>query len=289
MPLVLQTLSTALMLPSLCNCLGCPTCRYNRTFNFTTSLYIDGMPQSSDHPWLAQPLHRRSPSPQLQLQHVWDEGSFPSFRSTSAVDAVTVCGAQGDGRTDDHAALQKCVDEHDIVLLPKGFYRLSRTLVLSRDGGAIVGVGRTKSVLMATSAGMQAGPLLRVSGRGFVVFQVEYVTLWQIPDVWLLDWQASTGFWRQAHGYRTCDLFSETPPPKVGPSCAGYPKRLAAQSVQLDRALSVISGGGRFYAFYVEDWHYQGPNYRHLSINGSSDGVNIYHINPDCVSTCCYC
>ena len=235
-----------------------------------------------------KPLLNQSPPPFLQSQHVWDEQTFPTFRSTGAIDAVAACGAKGDGQTDDYTTLQKCVDEHDVVVLPKGFYRLSRTLVLSRDHGALVGVGRTSSVLVAGSSSLHAGPVLRVVGRGFVLFQVEYVTLWQIPDVWLLDWQTSTGFWRQAHGYRTCDLFSETPPPKVGPSCAGYPSELRAKSVELDRPLSVIIGGGRFYTFYIEDWHYQGPNYRHLLVDGSTAGVYVYHINPDCVSTNCF-
>lgn len=60
-------------------------------------------------------------------------------------------GAMGDGVTDDWKALQRAVDKFDIVFLPKGFYRLSRPLVLRRTGVSLVGVGRTISFLMPLS------------------------------------------------------------------------------------------------------------------------------------------
>eukprot|EP00041_Stephanoeca_diplocostata_P036042 m.1296769 g.1296769 ORF g.1296769 m.1296769 type:complete len:186 (+) comp24795_c0_seq7:1624-2181(+) len=121
--------------------------------------------------------------------------------------------------------------------------------------------------------------MVRVTAGGVTLHQLGYETFWHIPHVALLDWQGTDGTWRQAHGIRTCDVLALTPRPTIGPSCAGFPER--AKGVPLDRPLSVISGGGRFYAFYIEDWHFQTPNYRHLLINGSRSMVSMYHINPD--------
>lgn len=171
------------------------------------------------------------------------------------------------------------MDKHDIVLLPKGFYRLSKTLVIT--GGALVGVGRTLSVLMAATSGFAGDSLLRVTGSRVILHQLEYATFWHIPNLWLLDWRASDGFWRQAHGIRTCDVLA-FPSPNVGPSCDRFLRRDLAAN--LSHPLSIISGGGRFYTFYVEDWQYQDAGYRHLLINASTVGLSIYHINPDCAT-----
>ena len=254
----------------------------NDTFQFTAPVVNDGKRYTEGEPYLAQPLERALPEPMLCEQHIWDEATFPSFQSRTAANALTDCGAVGDGRTDDHAALQRCVDEHSIVVLPKGFYKLTRTLVLSRPGGSLVGVGRTASVLTVAASGFVGESLLKIVGPNTTLFQLEYISFWRVADVYLLDWQSPSGVWRQAHGYRTCDLFVTDPPPTVGPSCAGYPSAERDKAVALDRPLSVISGGGRFYSFYVEDWHFQGPGYRHLLVNNSHHGVALYHINPDC-------
>lgn len=60
-------------------------------------------------------------------------------------------GVVGNGVTDDWNALQAAVDNFDTVVLPKGFYRLSRPLVLRREGVSLVGVGKTISFLMPLS------------------------------------------------------------------------------------------------------------------------------------------
>lgn len=262
-----------------------PFKKYNQTFRFATPVYLGGRRVSHNHQWLQTPLESMAPPPDLSEQHVWSENTFPTFQSLHAVDAIKYCGAKGDGESDDYFALQRCVDSHDLVVLPKGFYRLSATLVLSRAGAALVGVGRTYSVLAAMSNASFVGPLLRVTSQRVVLFQIEYITFWHLPSIWLLDWQSPTGIWRQSHGYRTCDVVPASNPhsvlpPKVGPSCAGFPNRSFA--VDLDQPLSIISGGGSFYTFYVEDWHYQGAGYRHLLVNGSTAGVKLYHVNPDC-------
>ena len=103
-----------------------------------------------------------SPPPRgLHARHLWS-GTGTTWQRAGAKSALDL-GARGDGVADDWSALQAAVDAHDTVYLPKGFYRLSRPLVLRRDGGALVGVGRTLSFLMPLSAGF-APPAPRASG-----------------------------------------------------------------------------------------------------------------------------
>jgi hypothetical protein len=55
----------------------------------------------------------------LLAKHGWDDAAFPSFEDEGSVNALLQCGVKGDGSTDDVTALQACVDEHDVVFLPK--------------------------------------------------------------------------------------------------------------------------------------------------------------------------
>ena len=85
-------------------------------------------------------------------RHMWPADGGATWQTAGAVNVLLdAVGAVGDGVADDHAALQAALDAHDVVVLPKGFYRLSRPLVLARPGGALVGVGRTLSILMPLS------------------------------------------------------------------------------------------------------------------------------------------
>eukprot|EP00935_MAST-01C_sp_MAST-1C-sp1_P001133 g1133.t1 len=45
--------------------------------------------------------------------------------------------------------------------------------------------------------------------------------------------------------------------------------------------MTVISGGGSFYSFYIETCQYQTPHYRHLLVNESATGLFFYHVNPE--------
>ena len=71
------------------------------------------------------------PSDVLAQHNIWDEATFPNFEAASTANAISECGAKGDGVTDDHPALMECLRKHADVFLPKGYYRLSNTLELN--------------------------------------------------------------------------------------------------------------------------------------------------------------
>ena len=95
---------------------------------------------------------------------MWINGGV-TWQSKGAV-SVLDAGAAGDGVTDDWAAIQGCVDKHEICVLPQGFYRVSRPVVLRKAGVSLVGVGRTISFIMPISEPKRGSPFLGGSERG---------------------------------------------------------------------------------------------------------------------------
>ena len=109
----------------------------------------------------------QAPPGGLQARHLWTP-KFPSFESSGAANVKeTPYRALGDGRTDDTAALQRAIDEHEIVFLPKGCYLLTRPLEL-KPQTKLIGVGQTMSLLVPAKQGAfadagHAVPLVRTA------------------------------------------------------------------------------------------------------------------------------
>jgi hypothetical protein len=91
------------------------------------------------------------PPPDLTSRHHWDASSFPAWHSRGVVNVRhPPYGAKGDGSTDDHAALQRAIDENEFVFLPKGAYRISKTLRL-RPRTKLLGVSPAYSMICPVS------------------------------------------------------------------------------------------------------------------------------------------
>jgi len=95
--------------------------------NFFAAIHVDA--ERRDEPWLMLEAGGEPPA-DLLAQHIWDELTFPTWNSPGAVNVRRTYGARGDGETDDTDALQRAIDENEIVFLPHGAYRVSRTLRL---------------------------------------------------------------------------------------------------------------------------------------------------------------
>lgn len=74
-----------------------------------------------------------SPPPfHLLSQHIWKR--LPSFEDPDAKNVREPgIGAVGDGKADDTDALQKAIDRYTKVFLPKGTYKITRTLILRKN------------------------------------------------------------------------------------------------------------------------------------------------------------
>ena len=86
------------------------------------------------------------PPVDLQARHIWRAPT-----GWGAADMVSVkdppFNAKGDDKTDDYEVLQRAIDEHEVVFLGRGRYRISRTLKL-RANTVLVGL-RQLSVIAA--------------------------------------------------------------------------------------------------------------------------------------------
>ena len=214
---------------------------------------------------------------------------------------ATVLGAKGDGVSDDWAALQAAVDQHPVVYLPKGFYRMSQPLVMRKDGGALVGVGRTLCHLMPLSDPDRAPPrrptpVLDVVAKGVTIGMLTVVTWDHLPG-FAVSW-SGTGIWRQTFYNRV----QESSFPPFGR--AVDPLRPALHpGTPFGIPLMHMRGGGAFYDLNLdfgccfgtalpppsvpvqpdtassgEVW-LQLPSYRSLLVNGSTAGVRFYPLN----------
>ena len=125
----------------------------SRDIEFAHPVYLAGVRGAS--PWI-RISRDASPPARLAQSHLWPT-NFPSFESPGAV-VVTdpPYGAKGDGTTDDTAAIQKAIDENEIVFLPKGKFALYRTIRLKKD---------TKLIGLALSQNFS--PLIVPAGADF--------------------------------------------------------------------------------------------------------------------------
>lgn len=99
------------------------------TFNnvdFHSSVYIDGVQNGSAY---ADVRDGVIPPDDLQTRHL--AGVIPDFQTPGIINVKEApYFAVGDGITDDTEALQRAIDENEYVFLPKGFYRVTKTIQL---------------------------------------------------------------------------------------------------------------------------------------------------------------
>lgn len=78
--------------------------------------------------------------------------------SSSHYDVIAVYGATGNGATDDTAAIQNAINDAEaagggVVFFPKGIYKISSTLTVTKSNVQLEGTGSGSIVAMATSTG----------------------------------------------------------------------------------------------------------------------------------------
>jgi len=193
-------------------------------------------------------------------------------------------GAAGDGTTDDTDAIQRAVDEHEIVFLPKGRYAVSKTLRLRPDT-KLIGAHRCFTWLVPVDrAGgdfhdpAQPAPVVRTADDARAETVLAFLgirTLEDSPAAYCLRWRSG----RHSIFRDTNIVFAYRAPPQ-GPASALDPdqaKRL------YDHAVVRIDGhgGGRWYNFHQESSRGHGRDYRHLLIEGTTEPLGMYQCNPE--------
>ena len=146
-----------------------PHTEHGRSYQMDAPLYQNGNRTTAD---LLEMAPASGPPPQLQSQHGYgDSDAFPSWESAEAV-SVRDLGAQGDGIADDTAVLEDALLNHCHVYLPKGVYRVGRSLHV-RPGCRMTGLAHHLVVIVPLSQGLSGPrddsgsiPLLIADGGG---------------------------------------------------------------------------------------------------------------------------
>ena len=224
--------------------------------------------------------------PDMVAKHVhWEEQSFPSFEDIRTADAVRDCEAKGDGMTDDTTALQTCLNKHGRVFLPRGLFRISRTLELPPNA-QLVGLSQTHSVLAAAanfSAAGEATPLVRTApGAPASLSFIGLVTWWHLAGVFTLDWRSKGGLYRSNYETRVCECLwlTDYGAPNVAHGYLGtYPPKASdcRPGVKLTTPKTQVRGSGSFYGYSSDEDIVMTDHlhYRHLLIGNNSDDSSI--------------
>lgn len=219
------------------------------------------------------PTARQLPPQDLFARHL--PGTVPAWSHPDAADAVRDYGARGDGVADDTAALQRAVNENEIVFLPKGYYRITKTLRLKPDT-KLIGVARHLSIIMASARGdfadpSAAAPMVETADTAQAQTVLAYLDLFAPAEVGgaypLRFLSGGSSVIRDINlTFRSLDGFS----PKKDP-------------VAKDHAEVIFEGnaGARVYNLFHESPVRHLKGYRHFLVRGTRNPLRFYQLNPE--------
>ena len=192
------------------------------------------------------------------------------------------CGVTGDSKTDDQPALAACLAKHRDVFLPKGRYRLGKTLDLNA-GNRLVGLGQTLSVLMPLSRGFAGAtaeapqPVVRTAeGSPAVIAFVGIVSWWHL-QLYTMHWRSRGGLWRANYETRVCEC--------VWLSDYGNATGACTTAVELAVPKTKVQGTGAFVNF-VSDEDILMTDHIHCELTCTFSSTPF--LAPACLCDSCY-
>ncbi len=252
-------------------------------YPLSAPIYVDGKKLNSV--W-KRTTPSVSPPADLQTQHVWDQ-TFPSWETEAAVNVKAAPYlAKGDSYADDTEALQHAIDENEIVFLPKGNYRLTKTLKL-KSTTKLIGVAQHLSVIMArdpTTWWNDDGdpkPLVETADDGdadtMVAFlgirfplEIKKTFAGKTNPMYALRWQC---------GRRSIFRSNDIHPLRV----FGFQGNKAYKIPALSHPSVVISnhGGGRWYNYHTTQFFTPTtPEQRAIRVVGTTEPLHFYNFEP---------
>lgn len=215
------------------------------------------------------------PPGSLLRVHRWPDAA-PPWLDPEAVNAqASPYGAKGDGVSDDAPAIQKAIDSHRTVFLPKGEYALSRPLRLNAHT-RLIGVSNVLTVLAPLPGApafadlREPAPLVETvddpKGDTMLAF-VMLRTPVAYPALYALRWRAGRdSVVRNVTPYVT--LWDPDGPVN-----------------ELPQVLIEGNGGGRWYNLTQWHWWAQGPDFRFVLAKGTHEPLRFYMLNPEHASS----
>ena len=223
-----------------------------------------------------------APPADLVSRHVWQKR--PSFEDPDTAVLTDVCAVDGSDDADDWQVFQQAVDEHRKIFVPKGRFRLSRTLTL-RANTILFGTGPTLSRIYSH-------PSWKPTAEATIIATVDdpeattYLGSMHLGYQWdtrVHDW-FNLLHWRAGRRSMVMGIAQ-----RYGAEGRRWqPKDLRSNPHGLYKVTG--SGGGRWYFWGVDQ---TGPNlhrgYRHLLIDGTHEPLTFYGFNLEKGLGLCRC
>jgi hypothetical protein len=234
--------------------------------------------------WEASPA--AAPPTGLQARHVWGE-DFPHWEAKGAANVMlSPYNARGDGEADDTAALQRAIDENETVFLPKGCFRITRTLQL-RPNTKLVGIGQHLTHITPGKAegdfanADRPAPLVRTADAASADTVLAFLRLFpggNSTSAFALEWRCGG-----KSIFRAVEILEQ--------SINGYSPRKPGDATFPEKQGPLIlvtgHGGGRWYNFRAESAWGHGKDYRHLLVRNNAGPLRFYQFSPQhAVSAC---
>ena len=208
-----------------------------------------------------------SESPHLvSKKHDWGNAACYWDSDTAVNIKEPPYNAMGNGISDDTKALQLAIDNEVCIFLPKGYYKISKTLKL-RPNTKIVGVAPHLSIVMASKEMDSPDGLMLTPSDGSSDVGLSFLSLYSplgSNQSTLLKWQGN-GVVRSVN-------FSTMPP------LGGYSKHKKRNIFNKPLVSITGNGQGLWYGFFQEGIG-EGEGYRHISINDTSGPLSFYQFN----------
>ena len=252
-------------------------------FNLSAPIYIDGKKVRGPYRDVETDV---APPADLQSSHVWSR-DFPSWESGGAANVKErPYNAQGDSFADDTQALQRAVNEKEVVFLPKGYYRVTKTLKL-KPNTKLIGVAQHLSVIMArdpegwfgdsadpkplveTADSKGAETVIAFVGIRFPM-EVENSFKGATLPVYALKWSC---------GRRSIFRSNETAPLRV----FGFKRSRMHKQLPMIRPSVLITGngGGKWYNYHVGQFFtLTTRDQRAILMDGVSEPLHFYNFEP---------
>ncbi|HBE02383.1 MAG: hypothetical protein A2096_07490 [Spirochaetes bacterium GWF1_41_5] len=218
----------------------------------------------------------------LAEKHIWPPA--PNWEQAAAVNIKSApWNAKGDGITDDTAALQKAIDENEIIFLPKGVYRITRTLKLKANT-KLTGLSEKFSIIavkMQTPFFADVNnqqPLLETADSGEASVMLAFMGTYTPSELT----GASDLLWK-CGGNSIVRSYHASHKPSVGygAAIAPYDENTGAQ------VIITGNGGGRWYNWYQEGHGMvygkdsQDQRFRQMVISNTRGQIAFYQMNPE--------
>lgn len=218
------------------------------------------------------------PPPDVLRQHVWDR--LPSFEDADAKSVRdSDIGAKGDGVADDTDALQKAINTHAKVFLPKGTYRISRTLIL-RAETKLFGLTKAHTTIVTADTWRPTSEtpmLMTVDDAGASTYLADLNLDFNTSDLAhdyfnLVTWRAGRHSIVKSVEGRQMNAWDQRDEQTT-------PHRLF---------LITGHGGGRWYFWPQHStlrYRNRNPGFRLMAIIGTSEPLSFYGLNPEHAQT----